>query len=302
MILLFIWLAATLATSQESLPHEQETRPSAQSQPTVKVFISVLDKSGSPVLDLRKEEVQIYEGREEIQVLSIKPASSEPLRIGILVDVSGSQNEAARSEDPDDLSSFIRTRLTPKDFAFVATFAIDGAIVSDWTDSPEEVGHAARTSLASQRHGGSSINDSIYWACENKLGPETGDKFLLILSDMEDNSSNHTRTEAIDAALRASVPVFVLKEEPALGGDSDRAKQAAIEFPNKTGGLAAKVQSSADFHKGLEQVGQALAGRYILEFAPSSVSTRSGFHKIKLKCSRQRARILAPSAYFVADN
>jgi VWFA-related protein len=302
-LILLLGLLAAWVALQGPWSRAQDVQPAPQPQHSIKIFISALKKSGQTILDLTKEEIQVVEDKREDQILSIKPATSEPLRAGILVDVSASGRAATRFEDPDALSSFISTRLGPKNFAFVATFSELGKLVSDWADSPPQIGSAVRQALSTPRHGGSSIYSAIYWACETKLGAREGNKFLLVMTDMEDDSSHHTQDEAVGAALRAEVPVFVLLEEPNLGrgGEAARARRVANEFAEGTGGLAVEVQEPKHFRAGLEAIGQAMAGRYELEFAPPPGPHLLAFYKIKVTCSRKGVRLLAPSAYFVGD-
>jgi VWFA-related protein len=300
-----ILLFGSSAAAQENASRPHAPQLLAQPQRTVEIFVSAVDKDGPPVLDLKQEEIEITEEGHKLQMTSMKPARSEPLRAGILVDVSGSERNDLGTYDPNALADFIQAMLTPNGFAFFETFGENGKLVADWTDSPPQIGSAIQQAFKAVRWGPSSVYDAIYWNCGNKYKSGNGNNLLLILSDMDDNTSLHKRDDAVAAALRANVAVFVFVDEGGPdhrhGPETRRGRRVAEELSGKSGGSVAEVMDPKDFRKGLLEISQALAGRYILEFVPSPLSLPAGFHKFKVKCTRKGVRLLAPSAYFVAD-
>lgn len=296
------WAAAL----QGSPPHRHNQQAPTRQQTANKVFVSALDDAGHAVLDLNPDDFEITAEGHGVQVTSVAPATSEPKRLGILLDVSGSETKTAASEDPDALSSFVQTQMRPRDFTFVATFADFPTVVGDWSDFPQEVGLHVREALRAPRHAGSALFDAISWTCDKKMGLTEGNKVLLVISDMQDNESRNGEAPAVARALGTNVSVFVLLEK----GESawpkkwavGRALQVATEISGTTGGLEVDAKDENAFRKGLDEISQALSGRYVLQLAPASLSTSPGFHPIKVTCSRKGVRLLAPSSYFVAKN
>ncbi len=302
MIFVTSLLAASVALpNPPALAHDAQAPPKVER--TVKMYISALDKNGQAVLNLTREEIQVVEDKREIQISAMKPAASEPLGVGVLIDVSGSERKNLTIQDPEALTTFLQAKLTSGGSVFVTTFGEVGNLVRGWTQSPSEISSAVQQAFKATRYGGSAVRDAIAWACDNETRGQAGDKVLLVMSDMEDNTSRHTQDAVVGAVLRANVGVFILAPNGKSPGphdaDSGRAYRAARDLSEETGGLAIRYRDVKGFREGLEHINDALAGRYSLEFVPAAPSLP--FHKIKVKCTRKDVRPLAPSTYYIAN-
>jgi Ca-activated chloride channel homolog len=93
--------------------------------------------------------------------------------------------------------------------------------------------------------GGTALYDAIYKACKEKLLREKSDhpirKAIVVLSDGEDNQSEHTRAQAIEMAQRAEVLIYAISTDDSgliLRGDkvledSPPPPAAALSFPTR---------------------------------------------------------------------
>lgn len=282
--------------SQAASPVLQQ--PSSDAQQVVEIPILALSNKGEPVRDLAKDEIRVLDGKQEEDIVSLTATGAEPLRIGILVDISGSEREAARVATPQLLASFLQSIMRPDVYVFVIAFNAQGKMASEWTNDLTQLDRAVSSAHNAPRLGGSAVYEAIYWACTEKMARQRGRKALLLLSDLEDNSSNHTRDEAIAAAIASKTTVFPLVEVK-RGYTPERVRRVSRDISASTAGLKFDVNGDKDFGRALEEIGAALAAGYTLSFISSAPSAKTEFHKIKIECARKGVKVLAPAGYFL---
>jgi VWFA-related protein len=112
----------------------------------VKVAFTVRDKKNRLVLDLAQEELRVFEDGKEQKIEHFSPELSLPLNLGLLIDVSGSQRGRMTAAAQSAAEPFFRRVLRKGDQAFVIGFQEKAYLVSDFTDSPDDLGQAVRKS------------------------------------------------------------------------------------------------------------------------------------------------------------
>ena len=141
-----------------------------------------------------------------------------PLTLGILLDTSGSQQRVLPLEQQAG-SQFLEQVLRKQDEAFLISFDVNVDLLQDYTNSPRLLAHAmdkAEINTAGGNGGGvpglgggtvptgdpkgTVFYDAIYQASNDKLNQETGRKAMIILTDGEDEGSDHKIGDAIAAA------------------------------------------------------------------------------------------------------
>src|SRR5262249_39040927 len=139
-----------------------------------------------------------------------------PLTLGLIVDVSGSQDHFTKQHE-NDLEVFLKEVLGPKDRAFLVTFANHLRLISDFSPSGAEIIERMRAykerdrgkdkkkhtefpelGPVETRDLGTAFYDSIYYSVMEKLARENGKRAILLFSDGEDNSSSHDMMTAIE--------------------------------------------------------------------------------------------------------
>jgi hypothetical protein len=104
----------------------------------VNVAFSVRDGRGALVDNLSKEDVEIYEDAAPQKISFFAKSTDVPLTLGLIVDVSGSQDHFSKQHE-QDLQVFLKEVLGPKDRAFLVTFGNHIRLISDF--SPVRTGN-----------------------------------------------------------------------------------------------------------------------------------------------------------------
>src|SRR5882724_1849675 len=146
-----ILLAALLAQAQSNKSQSDKKKPaqpSSQLPPKVEqdpsvikvdvglvnILFNVRTKKGGLVPDLPKEEFTVFEDGQEQTIKAFTRESNLPLTIGLLVDVSRSQERLIGIEQAAS-RQFFTSVLKPKDLAFIISFGQDAELLQDFTSS-----------------------------------------------------------------------------------------------------------------------------------------------------------------------
>src|SRR5512142_1725155 len=98
----------------------------------VNVLCTVRGKNNALIGGLEKGDFHLFEDAKEQQIKYFTRETDLPLTIGLLVDVSGSQERLIDTERRA-ASQFFRSVLRPKDLAFLISFGKDSELLQDST-------------------------------------------------------------------------------------------------------------------------------------------------------------------------
>src|SRR5581483_1477209 len=173
----------------------------------VSVLFTATDKHGKFVKHLGESDFQVLDDHKPPQsIVDFRSETDLPLRLGLLVDSSGSVTSRFGFEQ-QAATQFLTQILRPRfDQAFLIGFNTKSQLIQDYTDN---VGLLSKGIERLQAGGGTALYDAIFHACHNKLLGLSHDrpvrKALIVLSDGEDNQSYVSLQQAIDMAQRAEV-------------------------------------------------------------------------------------------------
>ena len=171
---------------------------------SVRVPVSVLDKSGQPVLGLRGADFTIAEdGRR--QELTYFSGERRPLRIALALDVSTSMSTKMR-EVSAALQHFIDL-LEPADEILVLTFSSDLHIEQDFTSDRDLL---ERVFSRLQPASGTALFDAAIEAIRRVAPGPAESKAVVLVTDGMDTASQSSFDELRELARRSEVPVFSL--------------------------------------------------------------------------------------------
>ncbi|MGH9581627.1 MAG: VWA domain-containing protein, partial [Bryobacteraceae bacterium] len=110
----------------------------------VNVYFSVLAKKGGALIpNLNRQDFKIYEDGKQQKIERFSRETNLPLTLGLLIDVSASQDrliDVERQAAAEFFSSVIR----PKDEAFLISFGKETNLLQDYTNSPRQLTAAMR--------------------------------------------------------------------------------------------------------------------------------------------------------------
>jgi VWFA-related protein len=151
---------------------------------------------------LNQSDFSILDDHKPVEsILNFRRETDLPIELGLLMDVSGSVQSRFGFEK-EAATGFLQHLIRPGfDRAFVVGFNRDSHLTQDFTD---QVPLLAAGVQRLGNGGGTALYDAIYKACKEKLLHDSSDhpirKAIVILSDGEDNQSEHTRAQAIEMA------------------------------------------------------------------------------------------------------
>jgi VWFA-related protein len=307
---------AQLAPSPDAPPVSNAPAPPPDETPmeTLKVnvnlvdlFFTVKDKSGTLIPHLTRNQCTIAEDKAPQTFKSFVAETDQPLTLGILLDTSGSQQRVLPLEQQAG-SQFLQQVLRKQDEAFLAEFDVNVDLLQDFTNSPHMLARAmdkAQINTAGGNGGGipglgggpvpisdpkgTVLYDAIYEAANNKLNQESGRKALIILTDGEDEGSEHKIRDAIGAAERSNVIVYViLIADRALywsQGEGYYGYSPAKQISDETGGRLIDVGNNGNkLQAAFEQIEAELRTQYVASYTPTNTKQDGTFRHIALEC------------------
>ena len=187
----------------------------------VNVAFTARDSNGALVANLTKDQVELYEDAVPQKIEFFTRSTDLPLTLALIMDVSGSQ-EHFEKKHRKDLQIFLQEVLGPRDRVFMVCFGNHLRLVSDYTNSPEELlnnfqefdkgkKHFPELGPKEDRDLGTAFYDSIFYSVSEKLSEGNGRKAILMFSDGEDNSSSHNMMQAIEAAQAQNVIIYSIR-------------------------------------------------------------------------------------------
>ena len=272
----------------------------------VDLFFTVKGKNGDLIPHLTRDECQVTEDKTPQTFKSFTAETDLPLTLGILLDTSGSQQRVLPLEQQAG-SQFLEHVLRSKDEAFVASFDVNVDLLQDFTNSPHMLARAmdkAQINIGGGSFGppgmgggpvptsnpkGTVLYDAIYQSATDKLNQETGRKALIILTDGEDEGSDHKIKDAIAAAEKNNVIVYVIliadREMYWSQGEGYFGYSPAKQISDESGGRIIDVgNNGAKLQAAFQQIEDELRTQYVASYDPSNSKADGTFRHIGLEC------------------
>ncbi len=278
----------------------------------IDLTMSVHDTQGGLVQGLGKDAFKVVEDGVPQEIRFFAHDTELPLSIGIIVDVSGSQEAFVKAHEKD-VEAFAKEVLAPGDEAFAVCFGNHLRLVSDFTGSaPQLVDGIRRFDKGARdfpeigpkedRELGTALYDAVYFSAVEKLSNRPHRrKVLLVLSDGEENSSEHDLVDAIEAAQNSDVLVYAVRYTESKEGKfsaRDRYGERALEhLTAQTGGRTYDVR-----HVKLEQAFAEIAGElrslYELAYQSTHRERDGSFRKVEIQPLRPGIVVRSRSGYY----
>jgi VWFA-related protein len=296
-------LFVTLGTQAQDKPlaqREVKPKPTPDENGLVKLWVVAIGPGHKIPQDLTQKDFRIFVDKKEQEIVYFSPRPREPLRVGVLLDVS----EGRPIDKPDALeaapiSQFLRTLLGRDDRAFIATFNDSVSLLCPWTAKPEELDDALKRAFSVEFDGPPMLLDAIYTLCEERFSSEPGRKALIVLSDSPDDGSGHTQIETLEMAHRTDTILYpMLPWERTLSAPLFKNVQFAQIFGNDTGGFFYFVVDRKDLVNSLKGISTFLSHFYELTFRPDIGPHDGRYHSIKVKCRRSGVKLTTREGYY----
>jgi Ca-activated chloride channel homolog len=294
-----------------------------QSVTLVDVLFTVLNRRNRLVPDLEKDDFKIFDEKAPQAIRYFSKQTDLPLRIGLLMDTSNSIRDRLKFEQ-DAATSFLYSVLRRnKDQAFVMTFDDEPNVLQAFTDDPSRL----RDQIVKTRAGGgTAVYDAIFTACQDELShpprppgdqPDVVRRVMIVISDGDDNLSQHTRADAIEMAQRLSVVIYTiststqwiqlsqtnpdkLADRKTHLTEGDKILQ---DLADETGGRAFFPYHVDDLDQSFQDIGDELRNQYSIAYIPSNAILDGRYHRIRIEVPEHKGyQVRARRGYFARAN
>jgi VWFA-related protein len=269
--------------------------------------VTVRDKKGALVTNLKISDFTLTEDRRPQTIKSFTRESNLPFRLGLLVDTSHSLSGAMENERKA-AGKFVDQMLPEKpnavpNQAFLIHFDREVELLEDFTSSRDKLHHELeemgpsrqtrddsresessgdnrdRNGRPGPRDGGQSdtqLYDAIYLASDELMKPKDGRKALVVFSDGVDRGSKMDLNDVVDAADRADVAVYAIyfkgEQERSDGGfPSSGGHRGGFSWPGSGGNPGGGGGYPGGGNGGSKRE-QGVDGKKVLE----KIATRTG--------------------------
>jgi VWFA-related protein len=264
----------------------------------VNVPLTVTDKKNRLVIMMTKDDFSLFEEGKPQTIQYFSRETDLALRIGLLIDTSNSIRDRLRFEQEAAIDFLTDTIRRGKDQAFVLGFDVEPQLAQDYTDNVEKLASAIR---GLQAGGVTSLYDAIFYACKDKLlffpPPEPYlRRLIIVISDGEDNRSEHTREEALAMAQRAEVTIFSISTN--RSGQPERGDKVLRRLAEETGGHAYFPFEASDLAEDFRAIGRDLRTQFLLSYTSSDTARDGTFRHIAIEPVDKNLHVRAKTGYF----
>ncbi|MFZ3380876.1 MAG: VWA domain-containing protein [Candidatus Acidiferrales bacterium] len=304
--------AAAGAATQE--PTQGKTPPIVSTTGLVHLVATVMDRHRNFVTDLDQSDFKILEDGAPQEIRYFGRDTDLPLRIGILLDTSNSirpRLEFEKDAAMDFLQHVIRRN---QDQAFLMTFDNEPEIIQNFTGDLALLTDAIRKQRAG---GGTALNDAIFLAAEKLSNPPLPKgpnpevrRVLVVISDGDDNLSDHALSESVEAAIRAEAAIYCISTNTdwlAIDGDKPRkmhvegGDKVLEEFADQSGGRVFYPYKVDDLAQSFVDIGTELRSQYFIAYSPTNAQSTGQYHKIDVETDRKGLTVRTRKGYFATS-
>lgn len=279
----------------------------------VNILCSVRDKNGRLVPDLTKEDFIMEEAGKPQKIKYFARETDLPLTIGLLVDVSRSQENLIDVERQAGYRFFSEV-LSKKDMAFVISFGADAELLQDFTGSPELLRdglQALRLSggfvtptpgtIPNQHPRGTILYDAVFLASDDMLRTEVGRKVIVVITDGVDVGSRISKSRAIESAQRSDAIIYsIVYADPRYQGFGN-GWGTMKKMSTETGGRVFRVSRRNTLEQIFAEIEEEMRSQYSLGYTPTNSARDGSFRRIKVKLKQKGLKAQARKGYYAPN-
>lgn len=295
--------ANTPAPRQGETANDEAVTTIRASVQEVNVIFTATDKKGRFKRDLKPTDVAIVDdGKPPVAVRSFRSETDLPLRVGLVLDVSGSITERFTFEQESAIRFFSQSIRPNTDKAFVLAFDSTPSLTQDFTDNADKLANGVRTLSPS---GGSAVYDAVQFAATKKLMNVHADRpirrVIILISDGEDNQSRATRADVIEAARRAEVTIYAISTNNA--NTKSRGDKVLERLAEETGGRVFFPNKIEDVVHAFNSIQDELRSQYALSYKPADLVADGRYRRITIYPREDKNVVIrARKGYFAPSN
>jgi VWFA-related protein len=272
----------------------------------------VSNSSGQPILDLQKEDFQVYEDKIQQEVSHFQTVKS-PFNLVLLIDLSGSVRDKIRLIQRAALH-FVQS-IRPEDRVGIVIFSGITRVVSPLTNDREEL--RRRIETIDRPEGGTNFYDALKETLdliENSVNGERN--AIVIMSDGVDNALPNVPgtgslitfdelNERVQESETVIFPIYLDTESEASDQFGSMmtmayaiARKQLQELSDATGGTMLYAKRVEDLEGHYDEVAAALRTIYSLGYYPSNSANDGSYRRIHVEVKRDGAKVKSRRGYY----
>ena len=258
----------------------------------INLLATVRTKKGELIQNLTQDDFLLSETGKPQKIQYFSRQTDLPLRLGLLVDISMSQEKvipAERAAAYRFLDQVVREKL---DKVFLIQFDTLARVRLGFSnsrrqleDTLNDIDTPTRKELKASGGSGTALFDAVASGAE-LMKTESGRKALIVLSDGVDSSSDHTLPMAIEAALRADTLVYAIyftdEGYYSFGSGAPDGRSVMSRLAKETGAGFFEVTKKLSIDQIFVQIEQELRSQYSIGYVSDIPVGYPAFRKIQL--------------------
>ncbi|MES1257359.1 MAG: VWA domain-containing protein [Acidobacteriota bacterium] len=285
----------------------------------VSLYCAVRNKQNGLINNLEKSDFDLAEDGKQQTIKYFSRETGIPLTIGLLVDVSGSQQNLIEVERRAG-AAFFSSVLKQKDVAFLISFGADSELLQDITGTPRLLQDGLRRlrlnagvggihpgpvpTMSHQR--GTVLYDAVFLAANDMLSKEVGRKAIILITDGEDQGSTETEKAAIEAAQKADAIIYGIlyvdrQFYGAFGGGYGGAS-VLKHMSEETGGHLFEVDRKNSLDNIFQQIQEEMRTQYLIGYTPTNPKKDGSYRKIDLRAKTKDLKVQVRKGYYAMPN
>ena len=246
----------------------------------VNVFVTVLDRNGSPVGNLQKPDFEVLEDGHPQQIAVFDRESQLPLSIVVAVDTSLSTRKDLHLE-LESARHFAHSILRPVDALSLYQFSEIVNEVVPFTSDLKRIDRGLNNITVGSA---TAMYDAVYLGSE-ALQERLGRKVMVVITDGGDTISQVNYKEALRAAQEAEAIIYSIIIVPieASAGRDTGGEHALIQISSDTGGKYYYATSMPQLDDAFRKISDELRTQYLLAYYPSDRYSDSDFRRIEVR-------------------
>jgi VWFA-related protein len=278
----------------------------------VHLVATVTDHHRNFVTDLEQSDFKVLENGTAQTIRFFGRETDLPLRIGLLLDTSNSIRPRLQFEQEAAIDFLYKVIRRNKDMAFLMTFDNEPDVIQDYTEDLSLLNDAIRKQRAG---GGTALDDAIYRASEKLSNPPLPSgpdpevrRVIVVISDGDDNLSDHALSEAIEGAIRAETAIFAISTNTDWVAVDDESRPSKYhlddgdkilqKFADETGGRVFFPYKIDDLAQSFMEIGSELRSQYFLAYSPVVPLSRGQYRQIEVRIDRKNLNVRARKGYY----
>ena len=265
----------------------------------VTIPVSVMDRDGKYIPNLRQQDFRIYEEGVEQQIAYFA-AADKPFVVALLIDTSDSTS--FKLEEIQNAAIAFLNQLRPEDKVMLVTFNSKVEVLSEPTSDRNRLREAI---LKAKPNRGTLLYRAVGLTINKYLNAIQGRKAIVLFTDGIDSGGRRAAYEKnIRDAEASEVLIYPIQYETSMPINSARRAEMKEQgnaylrdVAQKTGARHFTADTPQNLSRAFAFIAEELRRQYSLGYYPKTVASQGQRRQIKVTVNRPNAIVRARDSY-----